>query len=168
MRPQITWWTALLCGLVLQSTFLAHFLPDGLRPDFTRTLVLWLAVTGRPAGGVWYAFTSGLLLDYFTGSPLGFGAFLRLGTYGFARPARGVVEHSPLVFVIGPASVAFETLLVWLMKSAAYSHEPDLWPLLWVGLTQAFVEALMVPLIFVVMEMLLGYRTEWGTKFDPR
>lgn len=168
MRSQIAWWGALLAGLAVQSIFLAPFVPDGWRPDVTRALVLWIALTGRPSGGVWYAFAAGTAVDVVSGAPLGFTAFLRVSIYAFARPARGVLEHSPIVFILGPVSVALETLLVLAISSLSFTNPITPANILLLGVKQALLEVAVVPVVFVLMELASGYRTEWGVKLDSR
>lgn len=165
VRAQFTWWTTLCVGLLLQTSFLPHLVPDLWRPDFTRALVLWLALTGLPRQGVWYAFAAGLLVDVLSGTPLGFTALLRLAVYGAARPGRNALERSPLVFLLGPFAVAVETLLVLLIKGMVFANNPGILPILGIGLRQALLEVVSVPVIFVILELASGYRTEWGSKF---
>lgn len=168
MRAQIAWWSALVLGLSLQNAFLSHLLPAPWVPDFTRALVLWLALTDHPGGGVWYAFASGLLVDALSGAPLGFTALLRLAIYGAARPGRNVLERSPLVFILGPLSVVVEGILVLVFGGSAFDNSPDLLAVLGIVMRQGLLEVLSVPLVFIVMELASGYRTEWGARFDTR
>ncbi len=168
MRSHFAWWGTLAAGLLLQTIVLTPIVGDAWRPDFTRALVLWVALTGRPKGGALLAFAAGMIVDALSGSPLGFTAFLRLCIYGIARPARGVLEHSPVVFFLGPVAVLAETVLVWLMSALAFSNKVDLAVILGVGLRQGLIEVFAVPLVFVTLEFLSGYRTEWGVKLDPR
>lgn len=168
MRSQLTWWGLLLAGLTLQTSFLPHLVSDPWKPDFTRALVLWLALTGRPRGGAIYAFGAGLLVDMLGGARFGLTAFMRLMIYGAARPGRNVVESSPLVFLLGPLSVVLETVILLLFSSTVFTNTPDLLTVLLIGLRQALLEVFIVPLVFVAMELGSGYRTEWSTKFAAR
>lgn len=168
MRAQFSWWATLIVGLILQTTFLPHLLPDLWRPDFTRALVLWLALTGLPPQGVWYSFASGLLIDLLSGTPFGFTALLRLAIYGVARPGRNALERSPLVFALGPFAVVVETLLVLLLKGMVFANSVEILPILGIGLRQAALEVFSVPLVFVILELTSGYRTEWGARLAHR
>lgn len=164
MRAQLSWWGALAAALVLQTSFLPHLLPDLWRPDFSRALVLWLALTGLPPQGIWYSFAAGLLVDLLSGTPFGFTALLRLAIYGAARPGRNLLERSPLVFALGPFAVLVETLIVLLLKGMVFANNPGAFPIFMVGLRQAALEVICVPVVFVLMELATGYRTEWGTR----
>lgn len=168
MRAQFSWWGALLAALVLQTSFLPHLIPDLWRPDFTRALVLWLALTGLPPQGIWYSFASGLLVDILSGTPFGFTALLRLAIYGAARPGRNALERSPLVFALGPFVVAVETLIVLLLKGMVFSNNPGVVDIVLIGLRQAALEVVCVPFVFVLMELATGYRTEWGARLADR
>lgn len=166
MRAQVAWWSILGGTVILQTSFLPHLLPDLWLPDFTRALVLWLALTGLPRQGVWFSFAAGLLVDVFSGTPFGLTAFLRLAIYGAARPGRNALERSPLVFALGPFAVVVETLIVITLQGMLFAHSPGVWPLVAIGLRQMVLEIFTVPLIFVIMELVSGYRTEWGAKLD--
>lgn len=168
MRAQIAWWGALIAGLSLQNAFLPQLMPPKWVPDFTRALVLWLALTDHPRGGVWYAFAAGIMVDVLSGAPLGFTAMTRLAIYGAARPGRNVLERSPLVFILGPLSVVVEGILVLTFGSSAFANTPDTWAVAGIIMRQGLLEILCVPLVFVIMELASGYRTEWGVRFDTR
>ena len=100
MRPFLAWAAALLGVLVVQSSVLPLFVPDPWRPDLTRALVLWLALTGVPRRGPFLALGGGAAVDWISGAPIGFTAFTRLVLYGLCRPFRGVFfDHHPLLLV---------------------------------------------------------------------
>ncbi|PLX43964.1 MAG: rod shape-determining protein MreD [Deltaproteobacteria bacterium] len=160
MRAQAAWWGSLLTALILQSSVLPFFLPDGFTPDLTRGLVLWLALTGTPGYGVFLAFAAGFAVDLFAGAPLGLTALMRLVLYGFARPGRGILEMPFAVFVAGPLAVLSDTVVILLLQKVLFVNEVSLGVLIATALKQALVELASVPLIFIIMELATGYRAD--------
>ena len=122
MRAHLAWLGLLAVGLLVQTTFLPPLLSDGWRPDITRALVVWLALTGVPRGGPWYAFIAGFFVDMASGAPPGLTATCRLALYGLARPGRGILEHGALVFLLGPLAALLDGFVVWLLKSLAFAN----------------------------------------------
>ncbi|MDW7709283.1 MAG: rod shape-determining protein MreD [Deferrisomatales bacterium] len=160
MRAQAAWWGALLAGLALQTTLFPLFLTDPWRPDLTRALVLWVALTGAPRGGAVLAFSAGLLLDAASGAPLGFGPLLRLSLYAAARPFRGIFfDDRPLLLLpfatLGPA---LEAAVAGTMSWFAFRAPLGLNTLASGAWAQALVDALCVPLVFVALELATGRR----------
>ncbi len=160
MRAHISWWATLAVGLVIQTTFLTHFLPDAWRPDFSRALVLWLALTGIPAGGVWYVFSAGLLVDAMSGAPLGMTAMLRLVIYAVARPIRGILELSPVLLLLGPIAVLAETVTLWALKALAFANPVGGSIMAGVAVRQSLIEAITVPVVFLILEIATGHHRE--------
>jgi hypothetical protein len=150
---------ALAIGLVVQTTLAMHFVPDGWRPDVTRALVLWLAFTGRPTGGMFYAFAAGLGAEAMSGAPLGLAVICRLALYGVTSPARGAVDYTHIVFLLGPFAVVLETLIVWALRAMSFANPVPATVVLGVMLRQSLVEAIAVPVIFVLLEIASGHRT---------
>ncbi len=159
MRAHFAFGGTLIAGLIIQTTLLPQLLTDAWRPDVTRGLVLWLALTGTPKFGAAYSFVAGAAVDIVSGAPFGFTSASRLAIYGAARPARGSLEHSPLIFLMGPLSVLVETVVVWSLKSMAFTNPIDTINIFSISIRQALVEIVAVPLIFLLMEFLTGYRS---------
>ena len=159
MRAQLSWWAALAVGLLLQTTLLPHILTDAWSPDVTRALVLWLALMGIPRGGVWLAFAAGLAVDAASGAPLGVFAFSHLVLYMLGRPLRGKLEHSPLIFLLGPFAVWAEVLTIYPLRSLAFVNPVEFSTLAGVAMRQSLVEVVALPLVFIVMEVATGHRS---------
>lgn len=159
MRNHLVWWGVLALGLLVETTIAISFLPDGWRPDVTRSLVLWIALTGQPAGGAFLAFGAGLAADGVSGAPLGLTVLLRLALYGLFRPARGTLHFTRLLFLLGPVAVLVDTLMVWALRNLAFANAVTAGAVLGVMARQLFVEAVTLPLVFVLMELLTGHRT---------
>ncbi len=160
MRAHAAWWGALFVALVLQTTLFPIFFTDPWRPDLTRALVLWVALTGTPRGGAVLACAAGLALDAASGAPTGFGPLLRLTLYGAARPFRGVFfDDRPLLLlpfaVLGPA---LEAAVVGALSLLAFRTPLGLDVLASGAWAQALLDALCVPLLFVTMELSSGRR----------
>ena len=160
MRAQLAWWAALVLGLMIQTTLLPHLFPDPWRPDFTRGLVLWLSLNAVPRGGAWYACLAGFAVDGLSGAPPGLTAILRLGNYAVVRPARGILENSSLLFLLGPLAVLSETLVLWMLRALAFTNPVEGATVFAVAWRQAAVEVVTVPLVFLLMEVATGHRTE--------
>jgi rod shape-determining protein MreD len=160
VRQQFTWWTALLAGVVLQTALFPLFLQDPWRPDLTRALVLWLALTGIPRGGVLLAAAAGLVLDAASGTPLGFGLLLRLALYAAARPFRGVFfDDRPILLVpFAAAGALLEAGGVGVLSGIAFRVAIAPGTLASVGGAQALLDALCVPAVFLCLELASGRR----------
>ncbi len=161
MRPLIAWAAALFGVIILQSSVLPLFVPDPWRPDLTRALVLWLALTGVPRRGPFLALGGGAAVDWISGAPIGFTAFTRLVLYGLCRPFRGVFfDHHPLLLVPFAAAGALAdaglsaAVSVWVLERPLVSGAA--WA---VGWRQGVVDALWVPAVFIALELATGRRT---------
>lgn len=160
MRARLVWWSALLAALLAQTAFLPLFLADSWRPDLTRSLVVWIALTNVPGGGVYAAFAAGLGLDAAAGGPLGIGIAQRLLLYGLARPARGILDHTWTPLLLGPAAVLSDTLLLWILRSFAFAHPASFLEIAGVAFRQSLAEAVALPAVFLLLELATGFRTE--------
>jgi rod shape-determining protein MreD len=160
MRSHLAWWGTLLVGLIIQTTLLPHFIGDAWRPDITRALALWAALTGLPRGGAICSFVSGLAIDATSGAALGFHALCRLVVYGTVRPMRGVLAHTMIVIVFGPLAVVIDTILTLLLRTLLFPNTVPTAVILGIGARQLVVETLTVPLVFLLMEAFTGYRSE--------
>lgn len=160
MRAQLSWWGALAVGLLAQSTLLPQFLPDPWRPDVTRGLVLWVALTGVPRGGAILAFLAGLALDASTGAPIGFNALLRLGLYALSRPFRGVFfDDRPLLLLpLAIAATLADALCAWLLGRVFLLTPLPLPALASIAWRQALTESAAIPALFLGLEVLSGRR----------
>lgn len=160
MKGHVAWWTALAVGLVLQTTLLPYALPDPWRPDFTRALVLWVALTGVPRGGPLLAFAAGLALDAGSGAPLGFGVALRLGLYGLARPLRGVFfdDHPALLLPLALLGAAADGALAWLASQLVLPTSIPFSALAALSWRQALGDVVAVPALFLALELASGLR----------
>lgn len=160
MRTQLAWWSLLGLGLLGQSTLLPLFFSDPWRPDITRSLVLWAALTGLPRGGPFLAFAAGLALDAVSGAPPGFGAALRLGLYGIARPFRGVFfdDHPALLLPVAISASFADAFGAWAVSWLAYAAPFPPSALLSVAWRQSLAEVATVPAVFLALEVLSGRR----------
>ncbi|MBE0616563.1 MAG: hypothetical protein IH608_01375 [Proteobacteria bacterium] len=160
MRAQLAWWGALLFGLLLQTTLFPLVLVDPWRPDLTRALVLWVALTGMPRGGALLAFAAGLTLDAASGAPPGFGPVLRLALYAVARPFRGVFfDDRPLLLLpFAVLGAVAEAVMAGLLSGFVFQSSLGMGPLASVAWAQALLDALCVPALFVVLELATGRR----------
>lgn len=160
MRAHFAWFFLLGLGLLGQTTLLTAILPDPWRPDVTRALVAWAALTGIPVGGPLLAVLSGVALDAASGCSLAFGAGLRLGLYALLRPLRGVFfdDYPALLLPLG-AGIAFaDAAAAWLMSALAFTKPLPLPVLASTAWRQAAAEALCVPAVFLAMEIMAGKR----------
>ncbi|MBI5439623.1 MAG: hypothetical protein HY900_00255 [Deltaproteobacteria bacterium] len=160
MRAHFSWFLLLGLGLLGQTTLLSAVLSDSWRPDVTRSLVLWAALTGLPSGGPLLAVLSGIALDAASGCSLAFGAGLRLALYGFGRPFRGVFfdDYPVLLLPLGAAAAFADAAAAWLMSALSLSRP---FPLPVIGAAvwrQALAEALCLPVVFLAMEIMAGRR----------
>ncbi len=160
MRGHIVWWSALALSILLQTTVFPAVVGEGFTPDFTRGLVIWLAITGTPKGGLYYSFLSGLVVDTFSGAPPGLTSILRVILYSFARPARGVFQIPALMIFVGPFAVILDTILVMVLKPVIFANEVSTTALFSIAWRQALVEMAVVPVLFVILELAIGKRTE--------
>jgi cell shape-determining protein MreD len=160
VRARVAWLAALLAALLVQTALIPPFIPEAWRPDFTRSLVLWLALTGVPGGGVYLSFVAGLAVDLVSGGPPGFTAVCRLAVYFFARPWRGVFELRGIIFIIGPFAVLADIGAVLLLKNVIFLNQMDSLFLVSIGARQILVEIFAVPLAFAALEKMTGYKTE--------
>jgi rod shape-determining protein MreD len=160
VRTFLVWWLVLGGGLLAQSTLLPMFLSDPWRPDITRSLVLWAALTGVPRGGAALAFVAGLFLDVVSGAPPGFGAALRLGLYGVARPFRGVFfdDHPALLLPVALIACVADALGAWIVSWLTLSSPFSASAVFSVAWRQSLAEAIAVPLVFLTLEVLSGRR----------
>lgn len=160
MRAQVAWWAALLVGILAQTALAPLFFSPAWTPDFTRALVLWLALTGQPRGGCLLAFAAGLALDAASGAPAGFGALQRLALFGLARPLRGVFfDDRPFLLLPLAVLLAFGDAVVAAGLGGLGLAGPfaagELFATTW---RQAVTDAFWVPLAFVALEVTTGRR----------
>lgn len=155
MKAQLSWWGALVVGLVAQSSLFPLFLPIAWRPDITKALVLWLALAGNPGKGPLLAFASGFILDAASGAFLGVGPASRLILYLLVVPFRGVFfDARPLLLVpfattCAVAEALISASLLWLASSSFPS-----WSfLVSTAFGQAVVDAIWIPVVFLFLEL---------------
>ncbi len=163
MRGHIVWSLALGLAILLQTTVFPAVVGEGFTPDFTRGLVIWLAITGTPKGGLYYSFLSGLVVDTFSGAPPGLTAILRVVLFSLARPGRGVFQIPALMIFAGPSAVILDTLLIMVLKPVIFANDVSTTALFSIAWRQALVEMAMVPLIFVILELAIGKRADEAT-----
>ncbi|MDF1553465.1 MAG: hypothetical protein P1P84_10410 [Deferrisomatales bacterium] len=158
MRRFLLWTLILALGLLGQTTLLPDLIPPPWRPDITRALVLWLALTGTPRGGPVLAFASGLALDLCSGAPLGFGAILRLTVYALARPFRGVFfdDHPILLVPFAALGAGADALAAGLLGRLVFLGPIPGEVLLGIAWRQALLDAFWVPAVFLCLELLSG------------
>ncbi|MBI5015426.1 MAG: hypothetical protein HZB55_08030 [Deltaproteobacteria bacterium] len=161
MREHLAWWTTLALGLLCQTALFPYFSSPAWAPDLTRPLVLWVAVTGVPAGGAFLAFGAGLALDASTGGPPGFGAAVRLLVYGAARPLRGVFfdDHPILLFPLALLGVSADAAGAWVLSQFALPAPLPASSVLGTLWRQALGDLIAVPLLFLLLEVASGRRS---------
>ncbi|GAB4256806.1 hypothetical protein [Deferrisoma sp.] len=161
MRAIGAWLGILLFATGVQTTLLPLVLPDPWRPDLTRLLVLWLALTGVPRGGVFWAAGSGLLVDLLSGGHLGFVGALHVWLYVLARPLRGVFfDHQPLwllpLAAAAPFLEAVGASVLFHFTAPSASAPPEIWA---VALRQMPADVLLVVFVFLGLELATGRRS---------
>jgi rod shape-determining protein MreD len=163
----VAWWATLALGLLCQTTLFPHVFSPAWAPDLTRPLVLWAAVTGVPRGSAFLAFGAGLSLDAASGSPLGFGAALRLLLYGLARPLRGVFfdDHPLLLFPLALLGTLADAAGAWALSQIALPTPLPLDSVAGVWWHQALGDLVAVPLLFLLLEVASGRRS--GPRLAP-
>lgn len=164
MRAPLVWWSALALGLLLQTAVLPVLLSDPWRPDVSRLLVLWVALTGVPRGGALLAGATGLALDAASGTPLGFGVLLRLSLYGAARPLRGVFfdDRPFLLLPFAALAALLDAAAAGALSALAFRQPIPAGALAATALSQAAVDALCLPPLFVALELATGRRPKTG------
>ena len=158
MRLFLLWALALVVGLIGQTTLFPNLISPPWRPDVTRALVLWLALTGTPRGGPSLAFGAGLSLDLCSGAPLGFGAALRLVVYALARPFRGVLfdDHPMLLIPFAALGATADAAAAGVLSRLVFPAPIAGEVLFAVAWRQALLDAFWVPAVFLVLEFLAG------------
>jgi rod shape-determining protein MreD len=158
VRLFLLWVLVLALGLLGQTTLFPNLFAPPWRPDITRALVLWLALTGTPRGGPALAFASGLALDLCSGAPLGFGAALRLLVYALARPFRGVffADHPILLVPFAALGACADALAAGLLGRWVFLGPVPGAVLIGIAWRQALLDALWVPAVFLCLELLAG------------
>ncbi len=160
MRPALVWLLFLAAALTVQTALLGLWVPDPWRPDLTRVLVLWVALTGLPPGGVVWAAVAGLAVDAVSGGPLGLSSAMRLALYGAARPFRGMFfDDQPLFLLplalLGPLA---DVAVVQALSRFAYVSPVPAGVAVAVAARQAAVDIVLAPAAFVALEMASGRR----------
>ncbi len=160
MRPAVVWLLSLAAALVVQTALLGVWVPDPWRPDLTRVLVLWVALTGVPRGGVVWPALAGLAVDAASGAPLGLTSAMRLLLYGAARPFRGMFfDDQPLFLLplalLGPLA---DVAVVQTLARFAYLNPVPAGVAVAVAARQAAVDLVLAPAAFVALEMATGRR----------
>jgi len=158
VRLLLLWTLALVFGLLAQTSLLPGLVPPAWRPDVTRALVLWVALTGTPKGGPVLAFAAGLGLDLCSGAPLGFGPALRLVVYALARPFRGVFfdNHPLLLMPFAALGAAADAAAAGLLSRLVFPGPIPGEVLLHVAWRQAVLDGFWVPAVFLGLELLAG------------
>ncbi len=160
MRAHAAWWGTLILGLFLQTALLPLFFSEPWTPAVPRALVLWVALTGIPRGGVLLPFAAGALWDLSSGAPLGFGSALLLTLYACARPFRGVFfDDRPILLLPFAVSAAWvEASAAVVLSRLAFPTPLEYGLAASLALRQCLVDAVWVPLVFVALELLSGRR----------
>ena len=91
---------------------------------------------------------------------MGIGIAQRLLLYGLARPARGILDHTWTPLLLGPAAVLSDTFLLWILRSFAFAHPVSLLEIAGVAFRQSLAEAVALPVVFLLLELATGFRTE--------
>lgn len=98
----------LIVSTMLQSTLLAHLRLLGGQPDLVLLIVVSWSLLGRNPEGMAWAFVGGLLLDLFSGAPLGVSSVgLVLAAFvaglGPGQVSRNNVVLPPVMILVGTA-----------------------------------------------------------------
>lgn len=160
MRVLAAWWGTLALGLLAQTALFPLFFSEPWTPCVPRALVLWVALTGVPRGGVILPFAAGVLWDLSSGAPLGFGAALLLTLYAAARPFRGVFfdDRPVLLLPFAVAAPWVEAVVAVVLSRLVFPAPLELDLTASLALRQSVVDAVWVPLVFVTLEILSGRR----------
>ncbi|GAB4277274.1 MAG: hypothetical protein Kow0092_33090 [Deferrisomatales bacterium] len=155
MRAHLSWWAALAGAVLVQSALLPWILPAPWVPDLSRSLTLWVALTGLPRGGPVLAFAAGAAVDLVSGAPIGFHGALRLLLYTAARPFRGVFfddrpELMPPFAALGAVADAGGA---WVLSWVAFPTQLSLSVVFATAWRQALLDAFLVPGVFVALEL---------------
>ncbi len=109
----------LLVGLVLQTSFLPHIAPDGIRPDLLLVLAVLIGLNVAPRQATWWGALAGLLVDLSLGRFIGFNIAVK-AVAGYAASIVGskLYRHNlgvPAV-IAGLATLLQELLMFWMLR----------------------------------------------------
>ena len=146
----------LLTVALLQTTALPALEILGVKPELMLLMVLaWSLLRGVEEGLVW-AFLGGLMLDLFSGGPVGASALALLVVSFLSGLARGSVTRGSFVLPIGVAlagTLLYQTLFL-LVIQLTRGTVPWTDGLFRMTLPSLAVNALLMPVIFWVMAWL--------------
>jgi rod shape-determining protein MreD len=157
--------------LILQTTLLASFPIERIRPDILLILTLYLAFLFPTITGGILAFLMGYLMDLLSGSALGFYTFSRPLIFFVAQFFKGkfYVEGFSSQFLFAFVSAILEGMLILILMNALQPLSlGNLYPLLFTSLLpQSFFTGLATPLLFFLFQKgssLLFPQAEKGVK----
>lgn len=108
----------LLCVVILETAILSNITALPSVPDVLLMCSVFIALLNGPTFGCAISFVAGMMLDFASGSPLGYNAFIRV-IIGFAAGFVGRAIYYDGVFLpilIGASSVVAKWLIVLIMS----------------------------------------------------
>lgn len=154
-------------ALVVIQTTLFSFSPlNFLKVDFLLILAIYVGFYRPPFRGIFMAFLLGSILDVFSGNPAGIFAFLRVLSCSLSKALsrkiflEGILLQIGVVFIL---SIVDSLAMVMLMK--AFQLGLPKGAIIFQGiLRQAFVLALVSPLLLHLLRKLEKYPRRWSLK----
>ena len=143
----------LLSAALLQTTALPPLTILGIKPELMLLMVLaWSLLRGVEEGLVW-AFVGGLILDLFSGGPLGASALALLIVSSLSSLVQGAVTRTSFLLPMGAALVGTLVYqgLVLLVVQLARGDVPWVDSLLRLILPSLAVNTLLMPVMFQVL-----------------
>lgn len=147
----------LIVSALLQSNVLSLFRLQGGQPDLVLLVVVAWSLLGRDAEGIAWAFAGGLLLDLFSGAPLGVSSVgLVLAAFvaglGTGKIGPDNIALPPLMGIAGTLIFHVTTLLLLV----AFGLQPPTWldSLSYVTLPSGLLNLVLVLPVFRLMGLL--------------
>jgi rod shape-determining protein MreD len=136
-----------LIATALQGVLLHLGIPPYLLPQLLVLLIVFLSFTEMSVFGSFLAFSLGLILDFSSTILIGPWAGAMVAAYGIlALLSQRLFIDSPVVAIVTTfTAVVFVNLLY---MALAYEYRPAEWAYVAQALGEAFVTALMAPLVF--------------------
>jgi len=146
----------LLLAALLQTTALPSMTILGVKPEMMLLIVLaWSLLRGVEEGLLW-AFVGGLMLDFFSGGPLGASTLALLAVSFLSGLTRGSVTRASFLLPMGVAlagTLLFQGLFL-LVVQLARGNVPWADSLWRVTLPSLAVNTLLMPVVFQVLAWL--------------
>jgi rod shape-determining protein MreD len=144
-----------LAAALLQSTLFRRIAPYHTVPDLTLGILVYSAYVNGVMTGQVTGFFSGLLLDFFSASPLGLNALIRTLMGALTGLLKGTFFLGSvfLPMILCAAATLFKALtlfLLHLLLAGAIPHYPLAAPVLWVEL---MLNTLSAPFLFGLLKL---------------